>query len=97
MAKKIKKHIQGKATNRSEKPKKDNNPAPSSPELCSRCKTREAKVTYSSDYMSYVHGFISRICRQCYIKELETTIKNAETELIKQLEELKKEEEQQKK
>lgn len=60
--------------------------------LCSRCKKREANITYSSDYMSYVHGFISSICRQCYIKELEGTIKTAEEELIKQLEELKKEE-----
>lgn len=60
--------------------------------ICSRCKQREANITYSSDYMSYVHGFISSICRQCYIKQLENTIKTAEQEMIKQLEELKKEE-----
>lgn len=41
---------------------------------CEDCKQREGILDYSESLLNYSHGFVAKICRQCYIKKLEKVI-----------------------
>jgi len=45
---------------------------------CEICKKREGVVDYCEGALAFSHGFKTWICRLCYIKILENTIKNCE-------------------
>lgn len=41
----------------------------SKPGFCERCKINKATINYTDSLMSYAHGFVEHICRECYDKE----------------------------
>ncbi len=58
---------------------------------CEICKQRRGILKFAQSMMDFTHGFTQKICRPCYIKILEGTIKNCEKSLKKQKELLKNE------
>ena len=58
---------------------------------CEICKKRNANIDYAESTMSYTHGFISHICRKCYINLIKDRIKKYKSNLKVQ-EKLMKEE-----
>jgi hypothetical protein len=51
---------------------------------CEICHKRKAVLTYTPSTMSYIHGFTSEICRECFIKMLEKHIKDCQKQLKEQ-------------
>lgn len=58
---------------------------------CFKCKKRKARVNFSRSIMDFTHGFTTKICRQCYIKELEETNKINNKMIKEQKEDIKNE------
>jgi hypothetical protein len=40
-------------------------------DICRECERVPATMDFSSDQMSYIHGFVQRICKLCYFKRVE--------------------------
>jgi len=60
--------------------------------ICQDCKQRPSKVTFSNEpTFAFTHGGGIRICRQCYIKRIEDSIKDIQTNLKQQKDLLRKE------
>ena len=38
---------------------------------CVKCKKRKAVISYSEGALSFSHGFVDEICRECYIELIE--------------------------
>ncbi len=55
-------------------------------EKCVRCKKREWKIDFTNGMLDFTHGFTERICRQCYIKIIETEKKKIDANLVEQRE-----------
>ena len=43
---------------------------------CKICKQRAGVILYSESVLNYAHGFVKKICRQCYIKILEKDVED---------------------
>jgi hypothetical protein len=61
--------------------------------ICSDCKKRKAKITYSSEpIMALTHGWGKiEICRQCFIKRIKTHIEECNKQLRDEIRLLEKE------
>lgn len=59
--------------------------------LCSRCKKNKATINYTDSIMSYTHGFIERICQECYdkMKHENAWYKEGRKDVMKELKKLK--------
>lgn len=51
---------------------------------CEDCKEREGIVEFCESITDYTHGFKKNICRQCYIKRIETKLKDINQNLKEQ-------------
>ena len=40
-------------------------------DLCRECEKHKATINFSQDQMSYIHGFIERICLCCHVARVE--------------------------
>lgn len=40
-------------------------------DLCRECEKHKATVNFSQDAMSYIHGFVERICMCCHVARVE--------------------------
>lgn len=58
---------------------------------CQDCGERKYKIKFCESVVDFTHGNIIYICRQCYIKILEKTLKNCTNNIKKQKELLEKE------
>ena len=58
---------------------------------CIECKDRKAIIEFSEGYLDWSHGFIKKICRECYIEMIEKELKKIKTNLEEQKVLLKKE------
>ena len=36
--------------------------------ICVRCKKNKATINYTDSVLSYTHGFVEKICKECYNK-----------------------------
>jgi len=64
---------------------------------CTICKKREGILDYTESTTDFIHGFIIKMCRQCYIEKIEKGLKEMQDNLIKQKKLLKKEEREERK
>lgn len=46
-------------------------------DLCRECERHPASIDFCEGTIAYIHGFYTRICRCCYLKEIEKTLKTA--------------------
>lgn len=51
---------------------------------CEKCKDREGILDYSTSGMDFIHGFVQKICRECYIEIIEREKKKIDANLRKQ-------------
>lgn len=60
---------------------------------CKRCRKRPARVLYNGNgALGISHAWsLERICRQCFVKEMEETIKNCTEGIKRELELIEKE------
>jgi hypothetical protein len=58
--------------------------------LCSRCRKNKATINYTDSIMSYTHGFIERICQECYdkMKHENNWYKAGRKEVLKEVEKI---------
>ena len=59
---------------------------------CTICKKREGILDYTESTTDFIHGFITKMCRQCYIKKIKKGLKEMQDNLVKQMKLLKEEE-----
>jgi hypothetical protein len=52
--------------------------------LCSRCRKNKATINYTDSIMSYTHGFVEHICKNCYnkIKKSNIWYKSGKKEIL---------------
>lgn len=41
--------------------------------ICERCKKNEATIGYTESILSYSHGFVEEICKECYNKMMKNS------------------------
>ncbi|KKN17015.1 hypothetical protein LCGC14_0970230 [marine sediment metagenome] len=51
---------------------------------CVECKKRKAIIEFSKGYLDWSHGFIKKICRECYIEMIEKELKRIKDNLKKE-------------
>ena len=51
---------------------------------CERCQKRKSIIDFTQSTLSYIHGFITKLCRECYIEIIEEKKKEIDENLIEQ-------------
>lgn len=58
---------------------------------CENCKKRKGIIDFTESMLDFTHGFITKLCRECYIEIIEERKKDIDENLIEQKELLEKE------
>ena len=61
--------------------------------ICNDCKKSKADITFSDSVMSFTHGFVTYLCRPCYIKRIKKELVSVKKNLAEQTKLLKKDNE----
>jgi hypothetical protein len=51
--------------------------------ICSVCHKNKADIQFCNSALDYAHGFVVHMCKDCYRKKLEQTIKDCQKTLKK--------------
>lgn len=58
---------------------------------CKICKKREGILDFAEGILEFTHGFVTKICRECFIKRIEKELIKIKANLKKQKRLLKEE------